>query len=130
MDNHEHHVELLEGLSDQLRDVLETSNQAIYLYLDDIHKACNQKFADLLGYTSPAEWAAVTKPSPQAFVAEGSQSTLIDAFQTAMQQKSGSTISITWMKKDKETVATTVMLVPISFQGHIFAVHFIDKGGV
>lgn len=127
MTDHEHHDELLLGLSDQLKEVLEGSNQAIYLYLDDTHKTCNLHFADLLGYTSPAEWAAVTEPFPQAFVAEESQSTLIDAFQTAIQQKSGSTISVTWMRKDKETVDTTVILVPISFEGHLFALHFVTN---
>ena len=129
MTTHEHHDELLQGLSDQLKEILEGSDQAIYVYLDDTHKVCNQKFADLLGYTSPAEWAAVTEPFPQTFVAENSQSTLIDAFQTAMQQTSGSTLSVTWMRKDKETVETTVILVPISFEGHLFALHFVTANG-
>lgn len=129
MNNHEHHEEIIRGLSDQLQDILQSSDQAIYLYLDDIHKACNQNFADLLGYSSPAEWVAITKPFPQAFVAEASQTALVDAYGAAIQQKIGSTLPVTWKKKDGGAVETTVMLVPLSFQGHIFAVHFIDKGG-
>ena len=129
MSTHEHHEELVRGLSDQLQEIFETSEQAIYLYLDDIHKACNRKFADLLGYASPAEWAAVTESFPQAFVADTSQPELIEAFQKAIQLKAGSTLSVTWQKKDGQTVDTTVMLVPISFQGHTFALHFIQAGG-
>lgn len=127
MTTHEHHHELLEKLSGQLKEILDSSTQAIYVYLDDTHKVCNQKFADLLGYTSPAEWAQVTEPFPKVFVAEASQSTLIDAFQKAIEQKAGSTIPITWLKKDGKTVDTTVMLVPISFEGHVFALHFITN---
>jgi len=126
MSTHEHHEELVHGLSEQLQEILETSEQAIYLYLDDIHKTCNQRFADLLGYASPAKWAAVTEPFPQAFVADTSQPALIEAFQKAMQQKTGSTLSVTWKKKDGQTVDTTVMLVPIGFRGHTFALHFIQ----
>jgi hypothetical protein len=33
-----------------MKQVLDKSGQAIYLYLDDSHKVCNKKFADMLGY--------------------------------------------------------------------------------
>ncbi len=130
MDAHKHHEELIQGLADQLKEILDTSRQAIYLYLDDAHKACNQNFSALLDYPSPIEWAAVTKPFPQVFVAEVSQPVLIDAYQMAMQQKIGSTFPVTWQKKTGDTVETTVILVPITFQDHLFAVHFIEKKGV
>jgi len=32
------------------------------LYLDDDHKVCNKKFAVMLGYKSPKEWAATEAP--------------------------------------------------------------------
>jgi len=127
MTTHEHHEELIRNLSAQLQEILQSSEQAIYIYLDDAHKVCNQNFANLLGYASPDEWAQVTDPFPQVFVAENSQETLVSAFQRAMQQKTGSTMSITWKKKDQDTVDTTVILVPISFEGHLFALHFIAK---
>ena len=47
-----HHQHLVKELAEQLEPVLSNSPQAIYLYLDDEHKTCNQKFADLLGYNS------------------------------------------------------------------------------
>lgn len=55
----EHHEELVKGLYDQMKPVLDSSEQPIFLYLDDNHKACNSKFATLLGYKSPQEWAEV-----------------------------------------------------------------------
>ncbi len=125
MTDHTHHEELLLELSEQLRPVLDGSNQAIYAYLDDTHKVCNQHFADLLGYASPAEWAAVTTSFPEVFVAQESRMTLIEAFQKAMQHKAASTTPITWLKKDGSTANTEVILVPISFQGHLVALHFV-----
>jgi PAS domain-containing protein len=49
-------IELIEGVRHQLKDILESSKQAIYVYLDDTHKLCNQRFATLLGYGSTREW--------------------------------------------------------------------------
>jgi PAS domain-containing protein len=127
MTTHEHHQELLGELAENLKEVFEGSNQAVYIYLDDTHKVCNQQFADLLGYTSPDEWAAVTDPFPQVFVAEASQSALVGAFQQAIEQKVASSMPVTWLKKDKSTIDTTVILVPISFGHHLFALHFVSK---
>ena len=54
-----HHEELVNGFYSQLKQIFDSSEQAIYLYLDDNHKVCNEKFATLLGYTSPEELAKV-----------------------------------------------------------------------
>ena len=45
-----------------MKPVLEKSEQAIYLYLHDNHKVRNKKFADLIGYKSPKEWADAEAP--------------------------------------------------------------------
>ena len=36
-----------------------------------------------------------------------------------------STIQLTLMRKDKEAIELTMILVPIFFKGHIFAVQFV-----
>ena len=41
MNEHEHHENLVKEVSEEMKPVLEKSAQAIYLYLDDKHKACN-----------------------------------------------------------------------------------------
>ena len=51
-----HHEELVNGVYSQLKQILDSSEQAIYLYLDDTHKVCNKKFATLLGYASPEDY--------------------------------------------------------------------------
>lgn len=120
-----HHKELVKGLYEQMKKIFESSEQAMYLYLDDNHKACNRKFAALLGYKSPKEWAEV-KGALGPFVAEKSQETLSSAYWKAMNQMIASTIPVTWKKKSGGTVDTTVILVPMAYAGHLFAVHFVS----
>ena len=127
MDEHQHHEELIEGLYKQLKPILDSSDQAIYIYLDDIHKICNKKFSSLLGYASTKDWAKVTESFPDAFVDEKSQKTLVTTYQKAMEKMVASVVNITWKTKDGRRVTTNVILTPISYNGHLFAVHFISK---
>ncbi len=109
----------------QMKSILDGSQQAIYIYLDDIHKVCNAKFATLLGYRSPEEWAQV-EDAFETFVDRSSQETLSNAYHKAMEKLVPSNINVTWKKKSGETVATSVVLVPIAFNDTLFALHFIS----
>lgn len=125
MHDHNHHDELMRSIAKEYQDIFENSEQGMYIYLDDSHKICNKKFATLLGYGSEDEWSKVEESFPSAFVANQSQRTLVSSYQDAMRNSVGSTNDITWKKKDGSTVSTTVLLVPISHEGHIFALHFV-----
>lgn len=125
MDEHNHHEDLMQSLAKEYQDILENSEQGIYLYLDDAHKVCNKKFATLLGYESADEWARIEQPFPEVFVADGSQEILVSSFIEAMEKKIGSSNSIVWKKKDGSHISSTVILVPISHNNHLFALHFV-----
>lgn len=122
----QHHENLIQEISKEYKDILKNSNQGIYIFLDDNHKVCNQKFASLLGYESPEEWADVKENFPDAFVASESQETLVNTYQEAMEQDRGSKIQVSWKKKNGDTINTEVILVPVSHQGHLFALHFVS----
>jgi hypothetical protein len=122
---HSHH-DLLEEFTAELQPLLTSSEQAIYVYFDDDEKVCNEKFASLLGYDSAAEWAKTKGSFPSLFVDARSQDTLIGAYQNAMQDMTASSIKVRWKKKSGGTADTTVILVPISFKGHLFALHFVS----
>lgn len=122
---HEHHEELIRSISEEYKDILANSDQAIYIYLDDVHKVCNQKFASLLGYESIEAWTKITDPFPQVFVAEESQEMLVSSYQKAMETMSGSSIEVVWKTKSGTTIKSSVIIVPISHQGHLFALHFV-----
>jgi len=127
MKSHEHHQALINGLTKELKPIFEKSEQAIYLYLDDIHKSCNKKFAKLLGYDSPEKWASKTDPFTMAYVEPASQKTLVSAFQKAMEKCVGSKIRVVWKTKTGKSVKTGVILIPIRYKGHLFALHFISS---
>jgi PAS domain-containing protein len=120
-----HHEELIAGFRDQLKTILESSGQSVYLYLDDTHKVCNQRFASLLGYRPPEEWARI--PVFTDIVADDSAHALITAYREATDKKIGSTIDVTWITKSGGTADTTVILVPVSYKEHLFALHFVSR---
>jgi len=51
---------------------------------------------------------------------------LVSTYQNAMNNFVGSSIEVEWKKKTGGKVKTRVILVPFSFNGHLFALHFID----
>jgi hypothetical protein len=120
----EHHEELVKGLYDQMKPVLDGSEQPIFIYLDDNHKACNNKLASMLGFKSPQEWAQ-KQGFLEAYVAEKSRETLATAYWASVQKIAASTIQLTWMKKDGSTIDSTMVLIPMFFQGHMFSIHFV-----
>jgi len=120
-----HHEELIAGISKQMKSILDSSQQAVYIYLDDIHKVCNGKYASLLGYRSPEEWAK-DENLLEATVERSSQETLVNAYNQAMEKFIPSNIKVTWKKKSGGTVVTSVVLVPIAYNDHIFALHFVS----
>ena len=126
MTQEKHHEELVKGISTQLKPIMDKSAQGIYVYLDDTHKACNKKFADLLGYKSAKEWAGTE--APLADVVEADQDRVIAAYEDATEKMLASSLDIrlTNVKTGKPIKARVIML-PIAYDGHIFALHFISK---
>jgi hypothetical protein len=121
-----HHEELVKGLYEQMKPILDRSEQPIYMYLDDNHKVCNLKFATMLGYKSPEEWAAIDG-FLDIFVIEKSRETLSTAYWNAVNKMDASTIQLTFINKEKGPIETTIILVPIFFKGHVFAVQFVTS---
>lgn len=118
------HEKLITGLSRQLKDVLHDSKQGIYLYLDDIHKMCNRRFAFMLGY-KPAEWAKIDDLIERS-VQPSSRAKLINAYRKAVENMIGSKVPVTWKTKSGKAVKTDVILVPIEYKNQVFALHFVS----
>jgi len=127
MDEHKHHEQLIDGISKQFKEILENSGQGMYIYLDDIHKICNEKFAKMLGYTSAKDWSSAIQPFTELFVDKGSPSILVHAYRSAMEKGIGSSFDINWKTKNGKSLKTNVILVPIAFEGHLMALHFVTK---
>jgi len=126
METNEIHEKLIKDISEQQKLILDSSGQAIYIYLDDNHIVFNQKFAALLGYSSIKELDSLKGSFLSSFVSDKSHNTLVDAYQKAVNQMEGSTVEIFWKKKMGEEIRSTVILTPFEFEGHLLAIHFIS----
>ena len=126
MEEHKHHEQLVEGIAEQMKPVLEKSKQGIYLYLDDNHKVCNKKFADLLGYKSPKAWA--DEEAPLADVVEEDQQNVIDAYMNASEKMVASTVDVRMKNiKTGKIAKNRMIIVPMGYSGHVFTAHFFDQ---
>lgn len=126
--HHDDHADLISNFYKEQKEIFESSHQGMYAFLDDNSRVCNAKFAKMLGYTSPKEWSDVDVDGsfPDAFIAEKSQEALVEAYQNAMENGVGSSLQVSWKKKSGGSVERTVVLVPIMYQGHLIALHFIS----
>ena len=122
----EHHEKLVSGLYEQLKMIFESSEQPMYLYLDDNHWIANKKFLSLLEYKSMGEIIGTKQSLLDVLVDVKSQETLATAYNNAMTKMVGSTIRVEWKKKSGTRVDSTVIIVPIVYQGHLLALHFLS----
>ncbi len=120
-----HHEHLIKEIAELFKPVLSKSPQAIYIYLDDEHKICNQKFAKMLGYKSPQEWVANLYPVSD--VEKKDQPKVIKAYMGASRKFKSSSLEATFVKKDGHKIKTSVIMTPITYRGEVFVIHFISE---
>ena len=126
MQQEAHHEELIKDISEQMKPILDKSPQAMYIYLDDNHKVSNRKFAELLGYKSPGEWADTE--APLADVVEEDQQSVIDAYMNASEKMMASSLEVRVKNiKTDEVIKTRMIIAPVGHAGHVFTVHFFSK---
>jgi len=121
-----HHEELVIGFHSQLKQIFDSSEQAIYLYLDDNHKVCNNKFAFLLGYASPEDWAKIKNPLDEN-VDKKSQDEVVSAYFNATDKMIGSSMDVKLKTTSGRVFDANVIVVPVAYQNHMFALYFISK---
>lgn len=124
--SHPHdHEQVIMGIAEQLAPVFDASPQGIYVYLDDTHKVCNERFATMLGFASAADWSTGTAPFTEANVAEESWERLVMTYRHAVEHFAADTIDVTWKRRDGGLVPSSVILVPISYGDEVLALHFV-----
>lgn len=125
MAHDEHHEHLMAEVEDMLEPVLSGSPQAVYVYLDDSHKICNQKFADMLGYPSIDEWIA--NETPVDDVLEADQNEVIEAYAAASDNFEASSLSVTLKTRDEKELKVNLVMVPFTYKDEVFVLHFISR---
>ena len=120
-----HHEHLIKEVAEMLRPVLSKSPQGVYIYLDDEHKICNKKYAEMLGYKSVSEW--VKNPYPIDDTLEKDQEKGIKAYMDASEKFKASSFSGSLVTKKGRKIKTSVTVVPFTYKGEVFVLHFFSK---
>ena len=120
------HSDIIEGLVEQYRPILDRSPDGVYLWLDETNKICNQRLAAMFGY-SVEEWCA-TEPFLESFVAEEDQEIYAWNYQNRV---AALAFPVTFRSRGRRKVGTTFAaetdMVPIVWHGHAVAYHFVRQ---
>ena len=120
------HEQILKEMLQQFQPVFDKSPFGVYLYLDDVHKVCNENMAKMFGLTSQ-EWAA-TQTFLADFVSEDDQETFARNYQ---HQITGLTHPLTFRfhgkRKDGSVFLAETDMIPISWRGYPIAYHFVHE---
>jgi PAS domain S-box-containing protein len=123
MAHDEHHEHLIKEVSEIFEPILSDSPQAIYIYLDDTHKICNQNFSDLLGYDSIEDW--VKTESPIEDVVSSDQNSVIEAYGKASENLEASFLSANVKTKGGSEIEVEIIMTPFTYKGEVFVIHYI-----
>jgi PAS domain S-box-containing protein len=122
------HAEVIPALTEQLEPVFESSPDGVYIWLDDTHKFCNERLAEMFGYTV-AEWCAVPH-FLEGFVDDADQEMYAWNYQNRV---AALTFPVTFRfrgrRKDGTTFAAETDMIPLAFEGHAVAYHFVRRCG-
>ena len=120
------HEEMMKELAEEFRPVMESSPDGVYLWLDETHKVCSERLAQLFGYTVQ-EWMA-TSPFLDSFVAEEDTGLFSFYFQNRVATLAYPvTFRFRGRRKDGTTFSAETDMIPISWKGHPVAYHFVRE---
>jgi PAS domain S-box-containing protein len=120
--------EVMRELVEQLRPVFESSPDGMYLWLDEEHKACNERLAKLYGF-SVEEWREA-QPFLDSFVAEEDRALYSWNYHNRVAKLAFPvTFRFRGLRKDGATFAAETDMIPISHRGYAVAYHFVRRVG-
>ena len=120
------HVKILKEISEQFQPLFQKSTDGIYIYIDEVHRICSERFARMFGLTV-AEWEAM-----EGFVnkhtAEQDVEGFINNYQTHIQQKlTPVTFRFKALRKDGSSFPAEVNMIPFPWRGEMLALHFVRQ---
>lgn len=119
------HENLIEELYEQYQPLMELSSDPMYLYLDDVHKVCNEKLASMWGFTQD-QWNR-TSPFLDNLVAEESRFKMSSNYRDARTDFKPATFGFTGRRKDGSTFDAEAAMAPISYKNEFFTLNLIRE---
>jgi PAS domain S-box-containing protein len=122
------HEEAIPRLAEHLQPVFEASPDGVYVWLDETHWTCNERFAELFGFT-----IAELENTPnflQLRVHEDDQERFSSNYWNRVQElASPVTFRFRGVRKDGSTFPAETDMIPLTFGGHTIAYHFVRTVG-
>lgn len=120
------HNMLLEELKKQFQPVFENSPDGVYIWVDETHMICNEKLAKMFGYS--VKELVAKSPFLDNFVAEDDQERFSMNYHSSVAKLSHPvTFRFMGVKKDGSKFHAETDMIPISFDGHAIAYHFVRE---
>jgi len=120
------HKRAVQDLARQYRLVMNRSAEGVYVYLDDEHKACNEKLARLFGY-SKAEWERKS-PFLDNFVAPESRDDVSDGYWRFIRKaRVPRNLEFEGLRRDGSRFMAHLMEFPVSYKGRLFSIGFVHE---
>jgi len=120
--------EVMRELAEQFRPVFEGSPDGVYLWLDEAHKTCNERLAEMFGFTVE-EWSAA-QPFLENFVAKEDRKVFSWNYHNRVAALAFPvTFRFRGLRKDGSTFPAETDMIPISFRGRAVAYHFVRRVG-
>jgi PAS domain S-box-containing protein len=112
-------------LAEHLAPVFEGSPDGVYVWLDEEHWICNERFAELFGYDSAAELSN-TPYLLQRLVHDDDQEIFSWNFWNRVRTHAFPvTFRFHGVRKDGSICQVETDMIPLAYGGHTFAYHFV-----
>ena len=122
------HSHAISELAEQFRSIMEQSPDGVYLWLDEAHKTCNERLANLFGFMVE-EWRT-TQPFLENFVAEEDRKIFSWNYHNRVAALAFPvTFRFRGLRKDGFTFSAETDMIPLSYRGHAVAYHFVRQVG-
>lgn len=122
------HDDVVPQLAEHLQPIFESSPDGVYVWLDETHWTCNERFATMFGY--PVEELENTPYLLQRLVHEDDQGNVSWNYWNRVQALSfPATFRFTGVRKDGSTFLAETEMIPLTFGGHTVAYHFVRRVG-
>ena len=116
-------------LAEHLYPIFEASPDGVYVWLDEEHWICSQRFATLFGYESPDELND-TPGLLQRIVHEDDQQLFSWSYWNRIQSMAfPTTLRFRGVRKDGSEIQVETDMIPLTYGGHTFAYHFVRRAG-
>lgn len=120
------HDDVIPQLAEHLRPLFEPSPDGIYVWLDETHWACNEKFAGMLGHS-----VAELENSPwtlQRMVHEDDREQFSwNCGNRVHTRASPVMLRFRGLHRDGSTIPMETEMIPLTFGGHTIAYHFVRR---